>query len=240
MRNLNQKYPRGVLFDLDDTILSINARVEQVWRKVSEDFTARHIGIQLENLIAAIAEMKEWYWSDMERHQRGRLNLARARREIIELALSRLGFANIETAGELAQAYGEELEKHMQPFPGAIETLKHFRGNNIMLALVTNGAAEVQRKKINRFGLEPLFDCIVIESEFGVGKPDRRVFEHALERIGVGTGESWMIGDDLARDVAGAQQLGIHSVWVDWQGKGLPAAAPARPDRVISRIAELV
>lgn len=229
-----------MLFDLDDTILSINARVEQVWRKVSADFAARHDGLQLENLIAALAEVKDWYWSDLERHQRGRLNLALARKEIIEMALSRLGFADVAAAGELSQAYGEELEKHTKPFPGAIETLKHLRSRKITLALVTNGAAEVQRKKINRFDLGPLFDCIVIESEFGMGKPDRRVFEYALERIGVGTGEAWMIGDDLARDVAGAQQIGIHSVWVDWQCKGLPAAAPARPDRIISRIAELV
>lgn len=236
---MNAQYPKGALFDLDDTILSINASVEQSWYKVSADFSARH-GLQVDRLIAAIGEVKDWYWSDLERHRKGRLDLANARREVVEIALNKLDFKDIKTARELSDAYGEEIEKHMQPFPGAIDTLRHFRRSNIMLALVTNGASEVQRRKIERFKLGPLFDCIVIESEFGAGKPDRRVFEHALGRIGVDVEDAWMVGDDLARDVAGARQMGIHSIWVDWQGKGLPETAPVQPDRIISSIAELV
>ena len=128
----------------------------------------------------------------------------------------------------------------MQPFPGAIDTLKHFRRNNIPLALVTNGAAEIQRRKIRRFDLEPLFDFIVIESEFGFGKPDERVFQHALNQLGVDKKDAWMIGDDLARDVAGAKQAGIPGIWVDWQNKGLPASSVVQPDRIIRSISELV
>lgn len=236
---MNTKYPRGALFDLDDTILSINASVEECWYRVSADFSSRH-GIQLASLISAISDVRDWYWSDPERHRRGRLNLALARREVVELSLKKLGFNDVVTAAELSDAYTLEIEKHMKPFPGAIDTLRHFRSNNIMLALVTNGAADVQRKKIERFELEPLFDSIVIESEFGHGKPDRRVFEHALCRIGVDVKDAWMAGDDLARDVAGAKGLGIHSIWVDWQGKGLPSNAPVRPDRIVTSITELM
>lgn len=237
---MDQHYPKGALFDLDDTILSINARVEQCWYKVSADFSSRYDSLQVDTLMAAIGEVRDWYWSDLERHRRGRLNLAMARREVVEMALARLGINDSKAAGELSEAYGEEIDKHMQPFPGAIDTLKHLRRNNIPLALVTNGSAEVQRRKIHRFELGPFFDCIVIESEFGFGKPDGRIFQHALNQLGVDKKDAWMIGDDLARDMAGAKQIGILSIWVDWQNKGLPASSAVQPDRIIRSITELV
>ena len=240
MSNLNAGYPRGALFDLDDTILSINARVEESWYKVSADFSSRYDNLHVDRLMAAIGEVKDWYWSDLERHRQGRLKLAIARREVVEIALARLGINDSKAAGELSDAYGKEIEKNMQLFPGAIDTLKHFRRNNILLALVTNGASEIQRRKISRFDLEPLFDCIVIESEFGVGKPDGRVFQHALNQLGIDKKDAWMIGDDLARDVAGAKQMGILSIWVDWQNKGLPVPSAVQPDRIIKSITELV
>jgi putative hydrolase of the HAD superfamily len=237
---LNRHYPKGALFDLDDTILSINASVEESWYKVSADFSSRYGGLSVDRLMDAINVVRDWYWSDLERHRRGRLNLDLARREVVEIALARLGINDGKAAGKLSEAYGKEMEKNMQLFPGAIDTLKHFRRNNILLALVTNGASEIQRRKISRFDLEPLFDCIVIESEFGVGKPDERVFQHALNQLGVDKKDAWMIGDDLARDVAGAKQMGILGIWVDWQNKGLPGSSVVQPDRIIKSISELV
>jgi putative hydrolase of the HAD superfamily len=236
---LNLKHPKGVLLDLDDTILSMNAYVDRCWREVSAHFAERNGRVTTDNLLAAIDEVRAWYWSDLERHRLGRLNLDRARQEVVEIALKRLGIDDHSLAADVANSYGKEIEKYTRPFPGAIETLKSFNENGIPLALVTNGATERQRNKIRRFELEPFFDSIVIEEEFGCGKPDERVFQHALSRLKVDTKDAWMIGDDLARDVAGAQQLGIFSIWVDWQNKGLPDQSPVRPDRIIISIAEL-
>jgi putative hydrolase of the HAD superfamily len=131
------------------------------------------------------------------------------------------------------------MEKYMQPFPGAIEAVKSFRANGVRLALVTNGSSEFQRRKIARFGLEPLFDHMVIEGEFGCGKPDGRVFRHTLEALRVDAADAWMIGDDLNRDVDGAQQAGIFAIWLDWEGHGLPASSAVRPDRIINSVAGL-
>jgi FMN phosphatase YigB (HAD superfamily) len=50
----------------------------------------------------------------------------------------------------------------------------------------------------------------------------------------------WMAGDNLEGEVAVPRQLGIYTVWVDFAAKGLPANAPAQPDRIIHNLAELV
>jgi putative hydrolase of the HAD superfamily len=49
-----------------------------------------------------------------------------------------------------------------------------------------------------------------------------------------------MIGDDLNRDVAGAQKSGIFGVWVDWRQNGLPPSASVKPDHIVYRISELL
>jgi putative hydrolase of the HAD superfamily len=155
------------------------------------------------------------------------------------MAFSRLGIDAPELAVELADAYAEMREGGAHPFPGAIDTIQHFRDGGVRLGLVTNGGAEMQRGKIERFGLVPYFDCILIEGEFGAGKPDKSVFRHILEQLGVTAGDTWMVGDDLQRDIAGAQALGLFTIWVDWRGGGLPESSPVQPDRIIGSITEL-
>jgi putative hydrolase of the HAD superfamily len=49
-----------------------------------------------------------------------------------------------------------------------------------------------------------------------------------------------MVGDDLERDVAGPERLGMRGVWIDRLGKGLPAGATVAPYRVIGHLSELL
>jgi putative hydrolase of the HAD superfamily len=51
--------------------------------------------------------------------------------------------------------------------------------------------------------------------------------------------ETWMVGDDLERDIAGAQGVGIYSIWVDWRGLGLPLNSLIEPDHIIRDITQL-
>ncbi len=232
--------PKAILFDLDDTIIAFSSAGDECWQELCNRFAPLTGGLEAEKLLEAIDEVRNWYWDDPERHRRGRLNLVAARRELVSLAFSNLGIDNAAIANRLADAYSTEREEAVTLFPGAIDTLNHFRDNGLKLALLSNGASELQRKKIERFKLASFFDCIIIEGELGFGKPDKRVFLHALEKLGAAAGEAWMVGDNLEWDVAGAQQVGIYSIWVDWQGGGLPESTTVRPDRIIGNISELM
>ena len=232
--------PRAILFDLDDTILAYDAVAGKCWQDVCHRFATRIDGLEADRLLAAIDETRDWYWSDKERHARGRLNLSVARRELVSMALAGLGISVPALAGEIADSYSVERELAITPVPGAIDTLKHFRNCNCRLALVTNGSSDIQRKKIERFGLAPLFDYIFIEGERGFGKPDGRVFLYTLKQLSVAATEAWMIGDNLEFDVEGAQRLGIFGIWVDWRGVGLPESLQIQPDRIIKTLGELL
>jgi putative hydrolase of the HAD superfamily len=96
----------------------------------------------------------------------------------------------------------------------------------IKLALITNGAAEPQRAKVVRFALEHRFDHIQIEGKHGFGKPEERAYKHALEVLGVGSQETWMVGDNLEWEIVAPQRLGIYGIWHDGHGVGLPVDPP--------------
>ena len=233
--------PEAVIFDLDDTILADDAVYEKAWGVVFEKPIPQASSLDVPRLRAAIKQAGEWYYGDPERLRRAGQNLFAARCEVVTIALSGLGVDDPRLARELATSYGEEKEKAMFVYPGAIETISHFWKEGIPLALLTNGSSEYQRKKIDRFGLAPFFSHILIEGELGMGKPDERVFRHALEMLGVAhPSETWMVGDRLETDVRPAQKLGIYAIWVDWRGEGLPGPSSVQPDRIIRGISELL
>ena len=222
--------PRAILFDLDNTILDDEAVSIECWQQVCRSFAPFPGGLETDSLLASIEEVRAWYWGDTERDQRGRLDPHAARREIVTIAFDRLGSSDSAPAHEIADAYTSLKEKSVKPFPGAIESLRYIQRSGTRLALLTNGTKEFQRAKIDRFSLETLFECIVIEGEFGTGKPDQRVFSHALDRLNTLPSDAWMVGDNLHADIAGAQALNIYSIWVDWAASGLPAGSTVKPD----------
>ena len=139
--------------------------------------------------------------------------------------------------GERFHNYREEQAKF---FPGALETVEELKRLGVKLALVTNGAAEPQRAKVERFDLARLFDHVQIEGEAGFGKPEEQAYLHAMRALGVGPHETWMVGDNLEWEVAAPQRLGIFAIWHDHLGEGLPPGSSIKPDRIVRSIAELL
>jgi len=90
------------------------------------------------------------------------------------------------------------------------------------LAVVTNGAACLQREKLERAGLAGAFDAVVVSGDLGVGKPDAAVFRRALALVGADDGV--MIGDSVERDVDGALALGLRALWMNRAGEPRPRA----------------
>jgi putative hydrolase of the HAD superfamily len=228
--------PRAILLDLDDTIIDDSGPVETCW---DEACLACDSPDAAPELIAELKRVRDWYWSDAERHRVGRLDMRAARTHIVATALQRLGRPDDTLSVTIADRYTALRDVRTELIPGALDTLRWFRGSGCRLALLTNGASDAQRYKIARFDLAPLFDTICIEGELGFGKPDPRVFERALAALKVPPGDAWMIGDHLHWDVAAAQACGVYSVWIDSAGRGIPGGTTVRPDLIVRALREL-
>jgi putative hydrolase of the HAD superfamily len=230
---------RALLLDLDDTLLAYSAGVDDSW---AEACGAATLPVETASLMAALAETRKWFWSgDPARHARERVNMLGAWTKIVAEALTRCGCADDALAATIARDYGARRREAMRLFPEARAVLDALRARGLPLALVTNGDALQQRDKIARHDLARYFGAIVIEGEFGCGKPEERVYGEALRLLGVGHEGVWMVGDHLEWDVLAPQRLGLTGIWIDREGAGLPSVhADARPHRIIRSLSELL
>lgn len=232
--------PEAILFDLDDTILAFDAVMEPAWRAACRHGAELHPGIDPERFYETVRATAQWYWSDAERNRLGRLNTDEARREVVLLALERMGAADRALAAAVAHEYGRRKDEMVDFFPGAEETLTELASRGVAMALLTNGEGAKQRAKVERFALGRFFRSVLIEGEIGVGKPEAAIFRRALRELGVEAGGAWCVGDNLEWDVAGAQGVGVYAIWNDYPKAGLPTGCAIRPDRVICGISELL
>jgi putative hydrolase of the HAD superfamily len=235
--------PRAMLIDMDDTILSAYGRPEIAWNKVATEFAAEFAPLSPQQVAAAILDSGRRFWASAE--AAWRLKLAEARHVVVKD-----GFATLAAAGQpalptdLAVRLADRLtayrEEEMFMFPGAHDAIDALKAHGVKLALVTNGAAETQRAKVERFALTHRFDHIQIEGEHGFGKPEERAYLHAMQALGVTAPETWMIGDNLEWEIEAPQRLGIYAIWMDVHGDGLPADSAIKPDRIIRSLSELL
>jgi putative hydrolase of the HAD superfamily len=113
------------------------------------------------------------------------------------------------------------------------------------LALVADGPAETFTNNLGPYGLYEVFDAYAISEKVGVSKPDRRMFDHALIQLNIAQkdyGNVVMVGNNLSRDIKGANQLGIISVWLDWAPRRskTPANSSEKPAYSIKTPLELL
>ncbi|OWJ68771.1 HAD family hydrolase [Inquilinus limosus] len=237
--------PRAILFDLDETLISAYGRPEAAWLAVAAELSEALAPWSPADIAAAVGAFARGFWAEAERHRIWRQRIGEARRVIVAGAFETLAATGRpapapDVLHRLADRFTAYRDEQMRLFPDAHAVVDGFRARGVRLALVTNGAAEVQRAKITRFDLAHRFDHIQIEGEHGFGKPEERAYRHALQALGVAPTEAWMVGDNLEWEVSAPQRLGIHAIWVDGAGDGLPAGSTIRPDRVIRAVAELL
>jgi FMN phosphatase YigB (HAD superfamily) len=119
-----------------------------------------------------------------------------------------------------------------------VETLAAVKDAGLATALVSNAGfttAPALRSMLDAYGLTPYFDALVFSDDLLVAKPDARMFERAIEALGIGTSECVYVGDSPHSDVFGAQQAGIFAVQI-----GPRTRDGITPDLHIDRLEELM
>jgi putative hydrolase of the HAD superfamily len=147
-------------------------------------------------------------------------------------ALAEHGVREEALAHALAEAYAGELLPRRTAYPDSEAVLRALHATH-RLGLVTNGASDLQREKLQHSGLARWLHAVVVSGDVGIGKPDPAPFRRALELLGARAEEAVMVGDTPERDVLGARAAGVRAVWLDRHGRALPEGFEP-PERITS------
>jgi phosphoserine phosphatase len=254
---------RGVLFDLDETLIEEEVSNDGAAVAVCA-FAAERSGIELDRdtMFRAMREIsrelwlggpmidycnnigispREGLWGTFSSEDSG---AARLREWIPDYrirtwlgALRRVGIDDRSLAVELAEKFLTDRRARHIVFPESERVLLELQPG-YRLALITNGATDIQLEKIDGSRLAPFFQTILISGSFGVGKPHPEIFTAALSQLDLQPGEAVMIGDSLKRDVGGAAALGIRTIWLNRLRKPPSDRHPA-PDLELRDLCEL-
>lgn len=208
--------PRAILFDLDNTLVDRDAAMRRVMRRwLAEHSTA----LRADQADAALDEI-------MARDRHGYTS----RRELCDWLGGR-------RAADLWQFIGEHIAEQVRPRASVQELLARLQ-RRYMLALVTNGGFDNQRRKLRHARLASYFDdAVFISGELDAAKPSAEIFEAALADLGVAAHQALFVGDDLARDIAGASAVGMATCRVGWFQPSTPV--DAKPDLHVERVEDL-
>jgi putative hydrolase of the HAD superfamily len=116
---------------------------------------------------------------------------------------------------------------HFSAQPDAERTLAALRARGMRVVVVSNWDCSLPTV-LRKIGLEGLLDGVVSSAAVGARKPERRIFEVALELAGVGAPEAVHVGDSIENDVRGALTAGIGAVLL----RRAAAATPGLPSGV--------
>ncbi|MDE2856921.1 MAG: HAD family hydrolase [Chloroflexota bacterium] len=225
---------KAILFDLDDTLINLRGcEAEALRRSLEAAGLTGRFRDDYASVSGVFAAISSRYWG-----QRG----ARAytREQVLEGSL-RDFLAHFELDAGLAEAlarqYWREFCRSSALNPGALETLRHL-SQRFRLGLITNGYSDSQRGRLDAAGLSAFFNPILISEEVDSAKPDARIFDMALDALGLFAGDVIYVGDSIAHDGAGCQRVGIDFCHY------LPDPAPERalPEVTyrISRLTDLI
>ena len=221
---------KALTLDLDDTLWPVWPAIQRAESELHA-WLAQHAAATAGRFdVNALRKLREAVGAE---HPEWGHDFTRMRRESLVRALTLAG----DDAALAAPAFDvfQAARNRVELFDDALPALEALARRWPIVAL-TNGNAD-----LHSIGLARYFTATVSAREFGVGKPDPRIFHEACRRAGAQPHEVLHIGDDWALDVAGAHGAGLRTAWVCRAGDPLmPVTGPARADCVARDLNELV
>jgi len=219
---------RTITIDLDDTLWAIRPVIERAERKLYEWLSEEYPRVTELFSQDEISHLRENIIFEYPGKSHDFTFLRRA-------VLGRLGAAagyGVEIV-DRAMAVFSLLRNDVEVFPEVRPALTAL-GQSYCVIAVTNGNAN-----LDQIGIRDLFHHVISASGVGAAKPDRQIFDAAVEAGGAAAHETLHVGDHPEVDVVGAQDAGLKSVWVNRGGHDWPDHLQD-PDAIVTDIGELL
>lgn len=233
----------ALLFDLGSTLIYFEADWTQVYVQARAALVShlRSLGINLdEGFQEEFSNRLNQYYSERDSEF-----IEYTSAFILRTLLSERGYAGLEdgTLRQALRAMYAVSQAYWQTEEDTIQTLEILIQEGYRLGMISNAADDEDvQTLVDRANIRPYFEFILTSSAVGVRKPNPRIFNLALEKLGVPASRAAMIGDTLGADILGAQNAGLFSIWITRRADTAANRAHAdtiKPEAVIQRLNDL-
>ncbi|EDX65558.1 MULTISPECIES: HAD family hydrolase [Bacillus] len=195
---------KAMLFDLDDTLLNRDKAVDNLFLLLLEKCYEDVSDTVKNNMLRKFKEYdkREYGMSD--------------KTIVLESLFDEFPPKYRLPRNYIQDFWNENFPKCFSIDQNAIHFLNHIK-KHFEVGIITNGSTQRQKAKIINTNLNNYFDTIIISEEVGFSKPDKRIFELALNKLNVQPENTLFVGDDLEKDIAGPQNANIKGVWFNPQ-----------------------
>ncbi|WP_208326602.1 HAD family hydrolase [Bacillus albus] len=191
---------KAMLFDLDDTLLDRDKAVDNLFLLVLEK-CYEDVNDTVKNNM--LQQFKEY-----DKREYGISN----KTIVLESLFDEFPPKYRLPRNYIQDFWNENFPKCFSIDPNTIHFLNHIK-SHFKIGIITNGSTHRQAAKIINTNLNNYFDTIIISEEVGLSKPDKRIFELALNKLNVQSENTLFVGDDLEKDIAGSQNANIKGIW---------------------------
>ncbi len=215
-----------VLFDMYGTLVDVQTDEHQpaLWQQLAQWLRYRGVACTAEHLHNQYFAAMQANLSAHERYPEWQTE------QVWAGLLAEFGLDSAE-AVSITQLLRVLSIKQLRLFPETKQALELIR-QHYQLGIVSDAQRVIALAELAELGLSDYFEPIVISSDYAYRKPDPRLFRHALAQTAAPANQTWYIGDNLLRDIQGAQLAGLRAAWVK-RPLATTEVSPHTPDLIV-------
>ena len=228
---------QAFFFDLDDTLVDFGKARRKGLIALAGQLAARipnQVPDQLRELQSRIVEDRTRRGLGMP--QDG--DLRGTRIQVWTEVLDFIGAPDLADPGHLVDDHDLLTRQNLELYPDADESIRWANDRFQVTGIITNGPSDVQWGEVCAVGLDDRVDRVIVAGDIDAFKPDRRIFEAALEGLGIPPQAAVFIGNSAAHDAAGAIQADWSAIWLNRDGDSYPSSLPP-PTATVTTLDEL-
>ena len=189
---------RGIIFDYDGTLSNRFESEYRMYRWMIEEISGMDpSSIEFEEIAQECL-----YWDQYGHAGKG----------YVFNRLKETHFKDLDVE-KCSHIWAEQFHRFQMPMEGSYETLKKLK-EKYRLGILSNGDSVFQRSKICELGYDAYVNELIVCGDYGIQKPDPKIFEIAAQRLGLTCEEIAFVGDTFYKDISGAIKAGMMPVWM--------------------------
>jgi putative hydrolase of the HAD superfamily len=192
---------KAVFFDIDDTLYDTSGFAKLARKAALNAMIDAGLPLSHDEAYILLREIIKEKGSNYDKHLNVLTKRVFGEEKPLLIALGMITYHNVKFA-------------LLRLFPETMATLIYLKAQGYHLGVISNGLTIKQYEKLVRLGLHHFFDSVITSQEAGVEKPDKAIFEMAMNRMGCKAENSVMIGNSFSDDILGAINAGMSAVYL--------------------------